>query len=739
MMISMTRVPRGLRAFATLLLLVAAVVALGSTSAGAASGWTVGQPVIPLAPEGTLLGVACPAAGSCVAVGYAFDAVGEQVPLAETLSGTTWTPLTTPVPGGSVFAQLSGVSCASVKACVAVGTYRAEDRSTPPFSEVWNGTTWSIEAIPEPPNADATLSAVSCSSPSACTAVGNIITTGAAITLTLAERWNGKVWSSQTTPDPNSKVNVELSGVSCPSAIACIAVGSGANRPLAESWNGTTWTLETTVAPKGSYETLAAVSCQSAHSCTAVGSYRSRPHFYTLLEYWNGSTWAIEGPVPTVENAVPDSLSCTSHTSCMAVGTITSDQVTLAELWNGSTWTVERTVKTVSNQRHLYGVACTSADACLAVGNYVNYGNPNLVTLGEAWNGTTWTLDKPRNPGAPILSKLTAIACPSADYCMAVGWYEGPNDFLAEDWNGKSWGIVPTPPFGNGALGADTPDAISCLSAEFCMTVGSGDAGENLTFAAVWNGTSWALDPAPAPNSQYGGEFGAVSCTSATFCMALGHGVQIWNGTSWGTAENVPLPVWKTDTSTGTTNGVSCTSATSCTVVGWYTNLHTPGSMLADSWNGTRWSVETSPIVTQTYQQETLASVSCSSGLDCIAVGTHDVHGVVTALGASDDGTALTVDASAATSGTPGALTSVSCLSSTRCEAVGQTATAPVEPVVENWNGSVWSPESVATPTDANTLTISGIGCTASTSCIAVGYTTYGIADIDVPLIEMGS
>src|SRR5207247_7771343 len=44
--------------------------------------------------------------------------------------------------------------------------------------------------------------------------------------VTLAERWNGRTWAVQSTPNPRGAQSSSLSGVSCPSSTLCVAVGS---------------------------------------------------------------------------------------------------------------------------------------------------------------------------------------------------------------------------------------------------------------------------------------------------------------------------------------------------------------------------------------------------------------------------------------------------------------------------------------------------------------------------------
>jgi hypothetical protein len=102
--------------------------------------------------------------------------------------------------------------------------------------------------IPKSPNATlpgGRIESVSCSSASACTAVGTYLDTSG-INVTLAEAWNGTSWHQEATPNPPGDVRPEIApdlfGVSCPTAHFCAAVGSYQNVStrvvFAETWNG---------------------------------------------------------------------------------------------------------------------------------------------------------------------------------------------------------------------------------------------------------------------------------------------------------------------------------------------------------------------------------------------------------------------------------------------------------------------------------------------------------------------
>ncbi len=139
-------------------------------------------------------------------------------------------------------------------------------------------TGWSKVPSPNPAAPAGQLFGASCSGASACTAVGTYVKpSGRGVTL--AERWNGKKWSIQPTPNPSGAAVSALSGVSCTTASACIAVGvsttgSGVRVTLAERWNGTTWRIQRTPNPAGARGSfLNGVSCASPSACTAVGVF----------------------------------------------------------------------------------------------------------------------------------------------------------------------------------------------------------------------------------------------------------------------------------------------------------------------------------------------------------------------------------------------------------------------------------------------------------------------------------
>lgn len=304
---------------------------------------------------------------------------------------------------------------------------------------------WSLQTTPSLSQSE--LKDVSCLPGGECFAVG--FSGGepfSATTLTVAQRWNGTEWKTQSTPVLGGTGH-SLEGISCTSTTTCTAVGyktvAGLIKPLAERWDGTSWKTQE-VPGAGA---LQAVSCASATECVAIGAGGGSAR-------WNGKEWSsLSGPIGELIRDV----SCTSASFCMAV----SHNAT-TYTWNGSLW---KSQKTPAGSMFL-GVSCTASNACTAVGRTME--GLIMSPLAARWNGSEWSVQETPSPGA-ISTSLAGVSCPSSTICYATG-RTGTSTF-AERWNGTSWAIQSTPnPAGstsNILLG------VSCSTVTICESVGS--------------------------------------------------------------------------------------------------------------------------------------------------------------------------------------------------------------------------------------------------------------------------
>jgi hypothetical protein len=356
-----------------------------------------------------------------------------------TLTTIPWTAQATPNPTGSEGASLAGVSCSSSTACTAVSSYYSGTEQTGlALAEGWNGIEWAIQSTPKPAGAKSSgLTSVSCSSSTACTAVGNYVNSSG-INVTLAERWNGTEWSIQATPNPTGATESDLGAVSCASSTTCTTTGyyknsSGIRVTLAERWNGTEWAIQTTPNPAGATESFLAggVSCTSSTACTATGFYVNSSEVDVILaEHWNGTEWAIQttpNPTGATESRLNGGVSCTSSTICTTTGYYKNSsgiRVTLAERWNGTEWAIQTTPNpTGATESNLSEVSCASSTECIAVG-----GTNNKALLSERWNGVEWSIESTAAPEEAIGfedATFSGVSCLPSKACTAVGKHIG--------------------------------------------------------------------------------------------------------------------------------------------------------------------------------------------------------------------------------------------------------------------------------------------------------------------------
>jgi len=287
-------------------------------------------------------GVACVSATECLVVADYSTTRRELgtpvIPFAERWNGTAWTLETVPLPSGVNGASLVGIDCPSAKLCEAVGdTEPTAVSKTSNLAEQWNGTAWSVQTTPNPATEYVSLREVSCASPKACTAVGS------AAFVSEVEHWNGVGWKVEETPAVSGIGG--LGGVSCAVATACEAVGSSGNpfaKPPVESafaqgWSGSAWTLQPIFDPAGATKTeLRSVSCWAAAACTATGSYRnSSGAWLPLGEDRIAGEWKLHA-APSPEGAQTtelygssfNSVSCAAASTCTAVGEYTNSSGT---------------------------------------------------------------------------------------------------------------------------------------------------------------------------------------------------------------------------------------------------------------------------------------------------------------------------------------------------------------------------------------------------------------------------
>jgi len=607
------------------------------------TSWTiVPSPNTSASQRNYLNAVTCLTGSDCWAVGYYLAGSTYQT-LVERWDGTSWTIVTSPNISPTQNNRLAGVTCSSASLCWAVGSYVAGgiDMS---LIERWDGASWTIDTSPNP-NATAgnRLLAVTCVSASECWAVGSY--NGNSNARTLVERWNGTVWAQVSSPSPTTTQNSFLTSVACASSARCFAVGNyysgSASKTLVVGWDGSAWTQVASPDPTtGQQSFLTGVSCATAARCFAVGNtYIGSGTYQTLVGAWDGASWSLETSpnVGAMTNNVLSGLACATASACWAVGSASTvhGRQTLIQRWDGSRWVIVPSPNpSADREASLAAVACVSTTECWAVGGGSGsnfYGQ----TLVERWDGTSWTIVPSPNTSATQGNYLFGVTCTAAADCWAVGTYGASNadQTLVMHWDGTSWAIVPSsnlsPAHGSYLSSVTCASASACWAVGYARDLNAPPMGK--TYYAIierWDGVSWSLDTSPNPDATHNQLLRGVTCVSGTDCWTVGLDfaageqyyhtlIERWDGTSW-------VRVASPNTSASAYNllsSVTCTSSSDCWAVGNASGASSYETLIA-RWDGTAWSIVASPNTSAT-ETNVLSSVACASATDCRAIGTY--------------------------------------------------------------------------------------------------------------------
>lgn len=386
-------------------------------------------------------------------------------------------------------------------------------------------------------------------------------------------------------------------------------------------------------------------------------------------------------------------------------------------------------------------VACESAGSCVAVGEYYGAdldGNGLIETLsGGTWSPMAAPLP-PQLSNTPMYSTgLGSVACPSTSSCIAVGSYEdatanqnvGP---LIETLHNGSWtGVVAPLPTGGsgGAL-----SAISCPSATFCVAIGtfSDSKDNNAGLIETLSGGSWTATEAPAPPGAASPEVSSVSCGAVGSCVAVtefSNAIDtLANGTWKGTSGPLPADANPTPPpGQGTNfNSVACPAAGSCVIAGIYSSKSDGEQGMLDQLASGKWtaSKERLPADANPTATAVLNSVTCTSSRSCLALGGYNEDGGGYFEGNLDTlsgGTWTAITAPTPNGGDVAGLSAASCIA-TSCVAVGYYG-ANAGGLIDTGSGGKWTATAPPLPSNAGTGSggLDSVTCTASGFCVAIG------------------
>lgn len=363
--------------------------------------------------------------------------------------------------------------------------------------------------------------------------------------------------------------------------------------------------------------------------------------------------WLSEAaPVPPNTAVFEDNLTaitCPSTGFCIAVGTYTPEEPynslgypqPFTDILSDDSWTASvppLPSNTDGGYATLTSVSCSSAGACVAVGEYPvsNVGfQPLIETLA---NGTWTALQAPLPSDASTsqqTAQLTDVSCASDGTCAAVGSYtfpgaELPGPFI-ETFLNDAWSAS-VPPVPSGDTDVNGIGNVSCASASTCII-----SVDNF-YEALSSG-QWEAADFPVPTAMQSVSIGPVTCLQSGFCLATGNYdsddeqqtgsvFETYSDGTW-TASLAPVPSDARDPTENTLflGMPTCVSANSCVTVGEYETTSEAWQTFSELDSSGSWTIADIPVPSDASltsgngPQPT--GLSCSSGPTCTVIGTY--------------------------------------------------------------------------------------------------------------------
>ena len=327
--------------------------------------------------------------------------------------------------------SLRAVTCPTARRCWAVGSTFATSSAPAVATLVTTadgGATWRVQSLPP---GLGYLSGIACASTRACTAVGQVGLTGVGPGAIVTTSDGGANWSLQTVPAGTT----DVTAVACRQTGRCLALGvvSGQLTTLTPSTTGA-WSAGSALSAPASVAT--ALVCTDGNHCWATADEAvDVGHIVGIIVATSndGATW-IRQQLPVGTGALQGidcrgvaSTSSPAHSpgaSCTAVGTTasvlgvarTGHGVILTSANSGSTWVSAPVAPSAAD---LFGVSC-AAGPCVAVGTTVpTSAQAGVVILSGADHAaaSAWRSAVAR----PLALPLAAVACVSLSACVVVG------------------------------------------------------------------------------------------------------------------------------------------------------------------------------------------------------------------------------------------------------------------------------------------------------------------------------
>lgn len=365
--------------------------------------------------------------------------------------------------------------------------------------------------------------------------------------------------------------------------------------------------------------------------------------------------WTVASAPPTGQNGYLLGVSADSATDAWAVGTVNrsgADPGPLTDHWNGTAWAQATPPSYPTNDLVSLDAVSAASPADAWAAGFTRAGTTGQPFPTTAhWTGSSWTAVTPAQcttGGVAVASYLLGVADASPSDAFAVGDCTSQATGYIERWNGTAWSMMslPDPNTTNPGM-TKSLSAISADSATDVWAVGEYTIVYTPTgiryepYSLHWNGSSWsvvAMPPVPGTDGQLVYQFNAIDAISPGNVWAVGDSgddvgvggtptatlIEHYNGTSWSV---VSSPAGGT---APYLTGVAASSASDVWAVGYTTPAGgTAHQTLTLNWTGSAWSTVTSPDVGSS---SLLAGASSAPGGPLWAAGYSGTSGAFNPL-----------------------------------------------------------------------------------------------------------
>jgi hypothetical protein len=336
-------------------------------------------------------------------------------------------------------------------------------------------------------------------------------------------------------------------------------------------------------------------------------------------------------------------------------------------------------------------------------------------------------------PDAATTGNLATSVSLSSTNIWALG-SNGATPF-AEHYNGHSWLTVKMPaPAGSTET---TVGGVTALSATDLWAVGNylNAAGDYATFSEHWNGTRWAVVTTPDQSGWPNNYLYSVSGTSASNIWAVGTSLSTgntsnstlvvhWNGTAWSIVTS-PNP----NSTYSAFQGVEAISATKVLVIGAADDSAGFPVMLSETWNGSAWTQQPTPLPGG-YDSSAFDGLSAISPTNVWAYGFLQSDSfALSTVAAHWNGKEWSLMSTPNPSGNEGdLLAGMDAQSASNIWTVGLylTSAGDGDTLTEHYNGTAWSIVASPNGKGAQDSQLTGVASPSATDAWAVGETNPG-------------